>query len=185
MKYLFLLSFLSVLMFVPLFSAVAQKGSYFNGAPKGGPVDEDVSPERRRLDQISKAARLHGGRVAGACLNKWEEQSCLRQVSDTYLTAVSLYAEDLEVGGFKAEQEPLKEHCAASTAATQLDDVPAYAMRSAFVECSNKIYAIYERTKIMPDQELGQLMVLAVLCLDKDPRCSQMEEGLAKTMGLK
>ena len=146
------------------------------------PEDGAQAIERRSKGQMSKAASVYAGKISRACPGQWEKQICLKVMSETYLTAASTYAEALEKAGHKNEQETLKEHCAASTAATKLDDIPAYAMRSAFVECSNEIYAIFERTSVMPDQELSQLMIMGALCLDKDPRCGLMEKGLKATV---
>jgi hypothetical protein len=149
--------------------------------PATGATDS-ASQDEERKGQISKAARHHAQSVAASCPGSWETQSCLQSASDTFLTTAALYAEDLDKNGQSGELENIKAHCAASTAATRLDDLPAYAMRSAFVECVNEIYDMSERTKIKPDIELYQLMVMSVLCLDKDPRCSVMEDGLKKTV---
>ena len=146
------------------------------------PEDGAQAIERRSKGQMSEAASIYAGKISQVCPGQWEKQTCLKIMSETYLTAASTYAEALEKAGHKNEQETLKEHCAASTAATKLDDIPAYAMRSAFVECSNEIYAIFERTSVMPDQELSQLMIMGALCLDKDPRCGLMEKGLKATV---
>lgn len=122
----------------------------------------------------------YAGRAARACLNgRWEEQACLKAISENTLVMASNYGAALQGRGKNKASETLKEHCAAATAATK-GEYPAYAMRSAYVECANKVYDLTESTKMSPDLSQYQLLVGAVQCLDKSRACKGVESGLAK-----
>ena len=119
-------------------------------------------------------------RAARACLNgHWEDQACLKAISENTLVMAANYGAVLQRRGKNKASEILKEHCAAATAATK-GEYPAYAMRSAYVECVNKIYDLTESTKVSPDLSQYQLLVGAVQCLDKSTACTGVESGLAK-----
>ncbi len=119
-------------------------------------------------------------RAAQACLNgRWEEQACLKTISENTLVMAANYGATLQGRGKNKASEILKEHCAAATAATK-GEYPAYAMRSAYVECVNKIYDLTESTKMSPDLSQYQLLVGAVQCLDKSTACTGVETGLSK-----
>jgi len=129
--------------------------------------------------QASSASTQHAKIVSKACLGKWETQSCLKAVSDSALVMISNYAAKLKKNGKGSSLETLKEHCAASTAASN-GEYPADAMVSAYVECANIISDINDATGLMPDQSHYQLLVGPVLCIRKDRRCAAIEEGLRK-----
>ncbi len=117
--------------------------------------------------------------VSVACLDGWEGQDCLKAVSASNYIMVSNYGAMLKENNQEASAETLKQTCAASTAAMERD-VPAYAMKSAFVECANSIVDVAERSKLIPDQNQYQILVGAVLCLSNDERCQSINEGLKK-----
>ncbi|MDH5721864.1 MAG: hypothetical protein OEY94_00895 [Alphaproteobacteria bacterium] len=130
-------------------------------------------------DERTKILQIHMKDMSLNCPKTWETKACLTSMAHSNKTLASLYAEDLDKGGFQPEIELLKEHCAASTAALQID-VPVYAMKSAMTECANAIYDISESTKIKPPMTHYQLMVTSIYCLDRDPRCETLEEALLK-----
>jgi len=70
-----------------------------------------------------------------------------------------------------------EQSCAASTAHRE-QAFPAYAMKSAFIECVNIISDLSEQTGVAPDVNHYQLLLLPALCLEKDKRCGPMEKGL-------
>lgn len=132
--------------------------------------------------RASSASVSHAKLVSRACLGRWEKQRCLKAVSDSNLVMVANYGATLQKKGKKQSLETLKEHCAASTAASN-GEYPAYAMQSAYTECANIISDIVEETGIMIDQSHYQLIGSAVLCLSKDRRCKIIESGLRKYSG--
>lgn len=111
------------------------------------------------------------------CIGKWGEPNCLKSVSQMNLTMVGSYGGGLQERGQTREAENIKQHCAASTAATE-GDYPAYAMKSAFIECANAISDANERTGLQPDLTMYQLLVGAVMCIDGNAACAKMEETL-------
>lgn len=119
--------------------------------------------------------------IAGVCPENWENQDCLKALSESNLSMVSNYAETLDKAGHKDQLEPLKQTCAASTAAAK-GAYPAEAMKSAFTECANSIYDITTKTSLTPDQSHYQLLVAGILCLNKDAQCKLLETSLKKTM---
>jgi hypothetical protein len=95
------------------------------------------------------------------------------------MVMLSNYGGVLQEKKLEAPAETLKQHCAASTAHRE-KKFPAYAMTSAFIECVNTITDLTEQTTIPPDVDHFQLLVMAALCLSKDPRCAPMEKALAQ-----
>lgn len=121
----------------------------------------------------------HVTNVSRACIGHWEKQSCLQSVSSTALTLTAKYAETLNQKGQDQAIEYLKEYCAAATAATK-GEYPAEAMRSAYTECVNIIADLSDKTGMKPNPEYYQLLVGAVLCLNKNKNCTYVEQGLSK-----
>lgn len=119
----------------------------------------------------------HARDVATHCVGAWESQTCMTHVSDSVLYMAADYAARLQDQNKEVFIEDLKQHCAAATAATQ-QDVPAYAMQSALTTCANIITTLNEESGVSPNRDMFQLLVGAVLCLDKDERCAQIEQGL-------
>lgn len=137
-------------------------------------------PRNTTNKTASNTALEHAKRVATACTpGKWESQPCLKAVSENNLVMLANYGEALQKHKKNESWELLKDNCAASTAATK-GEYPAYAMRSAFVECANIIYDITESTRMVPDQSQYQLLVGAVQCLDKTVACNGIEKGLTR-----
>lgn len=118
--------------------------------------------------------------VADACPGNWESPECLRATSQSALVLISQYGASLEHEGQEHAKEPLKEECAASTAATQENGIPAYALKSAYTVCLNKITDIADETGVKPDPSYLQLMVGAIWCMDRNPQCAMVEGGLRK-----
>ncbi len=106
------------------------------------------------------------GKQAGAvCPGKWESPECLSVISSSNLAMASNFGAALKDKGLEADAEQVKQHCAASTAA-QKQAFPAYAMKSAFIECANLVADITQKTGVQPDLSQYQLMVGATMCLD-------------------
>lgn len=124
------------------------------------------------------AARL----VGTHCPGQWESASCLKAVSQSNMVMVSNYGETLQQSGKAQAAENLKQHCAASTAATE-GDYPAYAMKSAFIECANSITTISEQLGVTPDLSQFQLLIGAAMCLDKGAGCANIETALRQHAG--
>lgn len=129
--------------------------------------------------QASSVSVEYARSVAKACIGQWESQGCLKSLSESALVFISNYGAALQKAGKVQELEVLKEECAASTAASQ-GEYPAYAMKSAFTVCSNTIYDILEKTKIMPDQSHYQLLVAPVMCMNSPRDCKSIESGLSR-----
>lgn len=111
------------------------------------------------------------------CPGQWESPSCLKAVSQSNMAMVSNYGGALQESGKQQAAEQIKQTCAASTAATE-GNYPAYAMKSAFVECANSISTVAEQTKISPDLSQYQLLIGATMCLDKASGCQTIEQSL-------
>ncbi len=129
--------------------------------------------------QSNEPSVIHAKQVAGACLGQWEAQGCLSAVSESTLVLAANYAGVLEAQGKKSAVEQIKQHCAAGTAAMR-ENIPAYAMKSAWAECANMIYDVSETTGTVPDQSHYQLLAGPILCLEKDRRCADVEQGLKR-----
>ena len=147
-------------------------------------VSAEIYNKPRKTEKTEKVpsatAVEYAKRAAKQCLyGKWEEQGCLKAVSENNLVMAANYGAALQEGGHDADYELIKEHCAASTAATR-GEFPAYALRSAFVECANMIYDVSESSGLKPEPSQYQLLVSAVQCLDKSPLCRAIEKGLAR-----
>ncbi len=115
--------------------------------------------------------------VAENCSGQWQEQPCLATLARVSKHVTSYYAEDLHKKGRKGRLEPLKQGCAASTAAEKME-VPVYAMKGAMTVCANTISDITEATGISPNVNLYQLVIAGVLCLANDPQCPALEGRL-------
>ncbi len=115
--------------------------------------------------------------IASACIGSWNSQNCLQAVSQSNLALASEYGSALQQSGKETEAESIKQHCAASTAATQ-GEFPAYAFKSAFTECANTMSDVYDQTKLAPDSTRFQVLLGAIWCLDGDPQCANVENGL-------
>lgn len=116
------------------------------------------------------------------CPGQWESASCLKAVSQSNLVMVSNYGGALQESGKAQAAEQIKQHCAASTAGTE-GDYPAYAMKSAFIECANTISTVSEQTGMTPDLSHYQLLVGATMCLDKAAGCANIEQTLRQHAG--
>lgn len=130
-----------------------------------------------RAETASPTASAHAGTVGAVCPGQWESQDCLKAVSESNMVLAANYMETLVNRNLKPESEKIKQHCAASTAATQ-GEYPAYAMKSAFTECANMISDVSDLTGVTPDVSHYQILVGSVLCMDKDQRCAVIEQGL-------
>jgi hypothetical protein len=136
-----------------------------------------AAPAWAQSASVSSPIGQEASVVAKACLSNWQAPGCLKAVSGGALVLASNYGVALQQGGHAGEAEQVKQHCAASTAATQ-GNYPAYAMKSAFTECANTITDIAGKTGVQPDPAQFQLLVGPTLCLSGDPRCSAVETGL-------
>ncbi len=111
------------------------------------------------------------------CPNAWETDACLSAVSKSNLALASNYGAKLQENKQDAAAEDIKQHCAASTAASQ-GSYPAYAMKSAFIECANTMSDTAAKTKIDPDLSHYQLLIGATMCLNKDAGCDSITKTL-------
>jgi hypothetical protein len=115
--------------------------------------------------------------LASNCLGNWNSQGCLQVVSQSNLAMASEYGSALEQSGKKAAAESIKQHCAASTAATQ-GEFPAYAFKSAFTECANTMSDVFDQTQMAPDSNRFQVLLGAIWCMDGAQQCVNVENGL-------
>lgn len=125
----------------------------------------------------SSQALALGKQAGAACPGKWETPACLSVISNSNMAMASNYGADLQKKNMNADAELIKQHCAASTAASK-DVVPAYAMKSAFIECANQIADTTAKTGVQPDLSQYQLLVGATICLDNDLRCAGIADQL-------
>tara|TARA_Y100000588_G_scaffold157103_1_gene171069 strand:- start:97 stop:600 length:504 start_codon:yes stop_codon:yes gene_type:complete len=128
-------------------------------------------------DKVAPEVMAFAREISKSCPHQWEEQACLSDVSASALVLAANYAGDLQSNGMIGAVEQIKQHCAAATAATQ-GTYPAYAMKSAFTECANKIYDVSEQTSIKPDLSHYQLLIGAIWCMNKDSQCKTIEDQL-------
>ncbi|MAE50190.1 MAG: hypothetical protein CMH27_00085 [Micavibrio sp.] len=141
-----------------------------------------MTPGASNAQQPTPVTIVHAKTIAETCPGQWEHQRCLQSLSYSNLALAGQYAEALNKAGKKDAIETLRQTCAASTAATKGEYPPA-AMTSAFTTCANSIYSLSEETGIKPDQSHYQLLIAAILCLNKDPQCELLEAGLKKGIG--
>lgn len=127
--------------------------------------------------QISAAAQQHAQNISKNCPGAWTTPACLKAVSASSYDMTIDYASKLESAGKKDFLEPLKQTCAASTAARE-QDFPADAMNSAFKECANGIYDITQKSGVLPDRNYFQLIVVPSLCMDGAKECAQVEQQM-------
>ena len=130
-----------------------------------------------RAQAVSAADRQLVQAVLAACPADWSAQPCLKAVSGANLVMAANYGSSLQQSGQAAAAESVKNHCAASTAATQ-GNFPAYAFRSAFTECANTLTDLAQQTGKAPDPVLFPVLVDATLCLSGDQRCAAMTQQL-------
>jgi hypothetical protein len=135
-----------------------------------------------QAQQASASIQEQASAIANACLANWQAPGCLKAVSASSLVLAANYGTALQQGGHAAEAETIKQHCAASTAATQ-GDYPAYAMKSAFTECANTISDVAGKTGVNPDPSQYQLLVGPVMCLDGSQGCAAVTNGLKAYAG--
>lgn len=117
--------------------------------------------------------------VVQVCPGAWDKPDCLTILSHSNYMMLANYGAALQENNQAAAAENLKQHCAAATAHRE-QAFPAYAMRSAFVECANTISDISDQTGLRPHQDLYQLLVLPVYCLDGHATCPMIEKSLQR-----
>ena len=128
--------------------------------------------------ETPSAEALTYAKLLGAhCPNAWESDACLSAVSKSNLALASNYGAKLQENKQKDAAENIKQHCAASTAAAE-GSYPAYAMKSAFIECANAISDTSIKTRIDPDASHYQLLIGATMCLNKDAGCENITKSL-------
>ncbi|MGB0718977.1 MAG: hypothetical protein ACPGRX_00800 [Bdellovibrionales bacterium] len=151
------------------------KAQQYKSQPNAQPQTQ-TSPQTKAASQTAlDYARL----AAKSCVpGAWEGQPCLAAISQNTLVMAANYQEALQNAQKLSDSEAIKQHCAAATAAAN-GEYPAYAMRSAYVECANTVYDVTERSGVRPDLSQYQLLIGAVQCLDKSTACSAFETGLA------
>lgn len=133
----------------------------------------------KSMPNLTQVVVSHMKNISSSCLGSWETQICLKELSSVSMSMATNYAERLDASNNKPSMEPLKQHCAASTAAIKIE-VPAYAMKSAITECVNTVSDINDKTSISPNINLYQILVGSVLCLGKDISCNDFEAQLSK-----
>lgn len=128
--------------------------------------------------ETPSAEALTYARLLGAhCPGAWESDPCLSAISKSNLALASNYGAKLQENKQNDAAENIKQLCAASTAAAE-GSYPAYAMKSAFIECANAINDTANKTRIDPDKSHYQLLVGATLCLNKDAGCESIAKSL-------
>ena len=129
----------------------------------------------------SNTALKYATVVADACVMRWEDQACVRALSESSLVMVSDYGAVLKYQKMEDSAEILKQHCAATTAATK-QEVPPYAMESAMKECLEYISMIVSKSGVRPDMSHYQLMTMSTLCLGKTRECPAIEQQMMAYM---
>ncbi len=150
------------------------------GSPSQPYAQSQPYNQTKRAVSVDKDFPKHAGDIARACIGNWENEACLKATSQAAMVLISNYGSKLQQSGHKSSAEPLKQECAASTAATQEDNIPAYAMKSAYTVCANKIADISGKTGVSPDLSYYQLLVASVICMDKKPNCATFEGALKR-----
>ncbi len=147
--------------------------------PSKQDLEKSVKEDSKQFDLSALPFML---KISQNCPNIWEEKPCLQSLAVLSHTMATDYSDRLEKAGHGDALEPLKQHCAAATAAAEID-VPAYAMKSALTECINHISDTTEQTEVPPDLNMYQLAVSAVICMNKDEKCKSIEAELIKLSG--
>ncbi len=149
-----------------IFTAGDAAAQYVKPSPSKGKVEDYVLQ--------------HARNIAGKCgPSFWEEQPCIKALSESNLVLAANYAEKLDTSGKKEASRKIINECAASTAGREIE-VPTYAIVSAFTTCSNTIFDVSEETGIKPDLSHYQLLVYPTLCLSKDARCAAFESQMGQ-----
>lgn len=117
------------------------------------------------------------------CLGEWSNAECLKTVSGSNIVLTGQYMDVLKEQGKTDKVAELRDGCAASTAAFNKSDIPAKAMRNAYVQCANTISDISEATTIKPDLSHYQLLLGAIMCLDGSDVCKKLEAQLSPLKG--
>lgn len=139
-----------------------------------------IKPIGRESNSTPSSVTLQMAKNVGTnCPGHWDSPNCLSAVSSANLVMAANYAADLKNAGYEAEAEQIKDRCAAATAARE-KTFPAYAMKSAFIECANLITDLSGKTGIRPDPSALQLLIAPILCLDNDPRCGTISDQLKR-----
>jgi len=125
----------------------------------------------------SETSLIYAKLIANACPDQWESPACLSAVSKSNLALAANYGGALQEQKLNDAAEKIKQHCAASTAARE-QEFPAYAMKSAFIECANMMSDVSDETRITPDLSHYQLLIGATMCLNKDPGCAEITKTL-------
>lgn len=130
----------------------------------------------------STTALTYAKSMGQSCPGQWESQPCLKAASQSSLALAANYGGALQEKKLAADAENIKQHCAAATAATQ-GEYPAYALKSAFIECANTISDTATKTTLDPDVSHYQLLIATIMCLDKDAGCVEIEKTLKSHAG--
>lgn len=138
---------------------------------------EPTPEEQQAMTDQDRVVGIHVGDIAQKCPGSWNRQACLAALSNSVMSMASQYAEALQNTGNETSLEPLKEHCAAATAATKIE-VPVYAMVSAMTECVNAVYDISEATQVKPHLMHYRLTIDTIFCLKGEPQCLSLEKQL-------
>ncbi len=141
-------------------------------------ASEETSSENSAQAQIKPYVLRYVRDVYHTCAGNWKSAQCITSLASLSKDIVVDYAVKLETAGQKAFHEPLKQKCAASTAALQTA-VPAYAQKSAMTECLNAIADMSQASDVKPDLELYQLAIGALQCVDKEGSCEAFENQIS------
>jgi hypothetical protein len=133
----------------------------------------------------SETAVKYAKAAAQYCPQNWTSQNCLKTLSRSAFEMISGYGAHLKNQNKPKAAEYLKEQCAASTAGTKEDNIPAYAYHSAFTVCLNAIAEIHKQLGTAPDDSLYQLLAFSTLCLreQQDKTCTSFEAQLTQNYG--
>lgn len=158
----------------PVKNNVQNKSATKNPVPTVTTPDGTFTPKPVKESNVLE---LVAG-INSNCSGHWKGNTCMASVSRVAHNLTRDYAKKLDANGKKSSLEPLRQHCAASTAALQIE-VPEYAILSAATECANIISDINGQTQTPPDLNMYQLLIGAIMCMNKDTTCAGIEKSLA------
>ncbi len=160
-----------------------EKKKVWNKAKKPKVENAQPQPEAAKdIKQIPAYVLGYARNVYNSCAGVWKSAQCVSAIAALSKDITIDYASSLEQAKQEAFHEPLKQSCAASTAAIQTD-VPAYAQKSAMTECLNAIADMTQASGVKPNINLYQLAVGGTQCLDQEGNCEAFENQLAPLLG--
>lgn len=146
-----------------------------------------TAPDSARSNQNNSKPNVSGyvleyaGFIYDSCKGSWQEKTCVQALSALSRDITVDYNSKLVDAQKQNFQEPLKQNCAATTAALK-QDVPAYAQKSAMTVCLNAIADIFQASGVKPDLNLYQMAVQTIPCQEKTGNCEAFESPISKIL---